>query len=73
MLVAQCPICERTPEKIDSEDNDSSDEDSVSEPRPRDSDSKTSGPEVQSISNPFLDGGVAFSNWLPKSFFTLNT
>lgn len=58
---------------IVSEDNDSSDEDSVSESRPRESDSKTSGQEVQPISNPFLNGGVASSNWLPKPSFMQET
>jgi len=58
---------------IVSEDNDSTDEDSVSEPGPRDSDIMTSGSEVQSISNPFLNGGVASSNWLPKPSFMQET
>jgi len=55
---------------IVSEDNDSSsDEGSASEPR--DGDNKTAEP--QSISNPFLNFGVASSNWLPKPSFMQET
>lgn len=56
---------------IISEDNDSSsDEETASKPGDGDINSV---PEVQSISNPFLNVGVTSSNWLPKPSFMQET